>query len=133
MYLIDTDVAVHLRDGTVEITDRIGRLAVRPRLAMMTWVELEGGVHAHPRLAALRRAGVDQLARLLEVVPMDGAVVAAYGEIVAARGFVRSRIIDRLIAATAIVHGLTLITINGADFHDIPGLALEIWPSPEAQ
>lgn len=133
MHLIDTDVAVHLRDGTAEITERIGRLPVRPRLALMTRVELEGGVHARPHLMALRRAGVDQLIRLLEVVPMDGAVVAAYGDIVAACGFLRSRIIDRLIAATAIVHGLTLITINGADFRDIPRLSLEIWPAPEAQ
>lgn len=67
------------------------------------------------------------------VVPFDASVVASYGEIVRALGYSRARLIDRLIAATAIVHDLMLITINGDDFRDIPDLALEIWPDPAAQ
>lgn len=67
------------------------------------------------------------------VVPFDASVVASYGEIVRALGYSRSKPIDRLIAATAIVHDLMLITINGDDFRDIPDLALEIWPDPAAQ
>jgi predicted nucleic acid-binding protein len=42
----------------------------------------------------------------------------------------RSRILDRMIAAQAISTGITLITMNGDDFRDIPGLNLEVWPSP---
>jgi len=38
-----------------------------------------------------------------------------------------------MIAATAMVQGLTLVTINGDDFRDIGGLSLDIWPSPAAQ
>ena len=36
-----------------------------------------------------------------------------------------------MIAAQAIAIGATLITMNGSDFQDIPGLTLEIWPSPQ--
>jgi predicted nucleic acid-binding protein len=69
----------------------------------------------------------------LGVVDFEQEAATAYREILETRGFVRSRIVDRMIAATAIAHDLTLITINGADFRDIPGLALEVWPSPAAQ
>lgn len=61
----------------------------------------------------------------------DQNVVAAYGAVIRVLGFSRPRILDRLIAATAIVYDLTLVTINGADFRDIPGLKLEVWPTPD--
>lgn len=38
---------------------------------------------------------------------------------------VRSRLIDLMIAATALEHGLTLATNNAADYRDIPGLLIE--------
>lgn len=37
---------------------------------------------------------------------------------------VRSRAMDLIVAATAIEHGLTLVTRKKADYHDIPGLSL---------
>ena len=37
---------------------------------------------------------------------------------------VRPRALDLMIAATAIEHGLTLVTQNKADYQDIPGLSL---------
>ncbi len=54
-------------------------------------------------------------------------MATAYGRIVGEAEFSRRKIIDRMIAATAIVQDLTLITTNGADFDDIAGLKLEIW------
>ena len=133
MHLIDTDIAIHLRDGTGDVFALVNALPALPCISLMTWVELEGGVGAKPALAARRRSLVAALLKILNVIPLEGAAVESYGRIVAAQGFARSRIIDRLIAATAIVNGLTLITINGADFRDIPGLALDIWPAPAAQ
>ena len=34
---------------------------------------------------------------------------------------------DRLIAAHALSHGLTVVTANVADFADVPGLLVEDW------
>lgn len=133
MYLVDTNVAIELRDGNPVVAARLATLTSRPGLSLLTLVELEGGVYSRPELSRSRRNAVDALLGRLNVVAFDARTVVAYGRIVAACGFSRRRILDRLIAATAIVNDLTLITINGADFADIPGLKLEIWPSPTAQ
>ncbi len=37
---------------------------------------------------------------------------------------VRSRALDLITAATALEHGLTLVTRNTADYQDVPGLLL---------
>jgi predicted nucleic acid-binding protein len=130
MYLIDTNIAIELRDANPTIFARMAALESRPRMSLLTLVELEGGVYSRPELAQPRRVALDALLRRLTVEAFDADVVAAYGRIVAACGFSRPRILDRLIAATAIVNDLTLITSNGGDFADIPGLKLEIWPAP---
>ena len=105
----------------------------RPSLSLLTLVELEGGVYSRPDIMRARRIALDALLRRLDVAPFDARTVAAYGRIVAACGFSRRRVLDRLIAATAIVNDFTLITSNGDDFRDIPGLKLEVWPSPAGQ
>jgi tRNA(fMet)-specific endonuclease VapC len=45
------------------------------------------------------------------------------------KGIVVSRI-DLLIASVALVHGLTLVTHNTADFQAVPGLSLDDWLTP---
>jgi tRNA(fMet)-specific endonuclease VapC len=131
--LIDTNVAIHLRDGDPDIVGRIAALDEPPTISIVTRIELEGGLSAKPHLAEIRRRA--QIEMLDEIVTLDFeiAMVEVYRRILGATGYSCSRVLDRMIAATAIVHGLTLITINGADFRDIPGLSLEIWPSPAPQ
>lgn len=124
MYLIDTNIAIFLRDVNPEISNCIDALASRPKISLLSWVELEGGIYADPGNAIARRVNLDALLELLDILPVDAAIVTVYGRIVAACGFSRPRIIDRLIAATAIVNDLTLITINADDFRTIPDLKL---------
>lgn len=93
---------------------------------------MEGGVYAHPKLQAERRLTLDTLLETVTVLAFDSSVVAIYRDIVARIGFSRRKVSDRMIAATALAHDLTLITINGRDFADIPGLRLDVWPSPDA-
>ncbi|WP_374942450.1 PIN domain-containing protein [Sphingomonas sp.] len=128
--LIDTNIAIHLRDGDADVTARIVARRERPAISLVTLVELEGGIYAHPERIEGRKRGVVSLLRRVTVEPVDRVVVEAYGNIARHLGFSRRLILDRLIAATAIVHDLTLVTINGDDFRDIPRLRLEAWPAP---
>lgn len=51
----------------------------------------------------------------------------AYGRIVAHAGYSRRKLLDRMIAAQALVHRAALVTLNADDFTDVPGLKLEAW------
>ncbi len=126
-WLLDTSVAILLRDADSAVDERIAGLERVPTLSIVTLIELEGGIHARPDLAARRRMAVDALVKTLGVVDFDAACAAAYRGILEAAGFSRRKIIDRMIAATALAHGFSLITLNGQDFRDIPGLHLETW------
>lgn len=106
---------------------RIASLQDIPSISAVTKVELEGGVHANPEMSGNRRRALDVLLRRLTIIDFNSYMADRYGQIVAEVGFNRRKIIDRMIAATALVHHLTLITTNGDDFADIDGLKLEIW------
>ena len=130
-WMIDTDVAIHLRDHHPAITERLRDVAPGPSLSIISQVELENGILAQPALARERRLAVDLILANIIVHPFDADTLAVYRSMIAEIGYSRPRVADRMIAATAIAHGLTLITINGRDFRGIPGLRLEIWPSPD--
>ena len=125
--LIDTNIAIYLRDGAPMILERVAALAEPFAISIITRVELEGGIDREPMVASRQRAKLDELIAAVEVLDFGAREAAAYGRIVAAAGYSRNRILDRMIAATAIVHGAPLITINGDDFRGIDGLRLEIW------
>jgi tRNA(fMet)-specific endonuclease VapC len=126
-FLLDTSVAIYLREGFPEIMRRVDALPRKPFLSVVTRVELEGGVYAHPDERERRRIAVDALLTMLPILDFDFEMSEVYGHIVAQSGFSRRKTIDRMIAATALVGSMTLITTNGDDFADIDGLKLEIW------
>ena len=66
--------------------------------------------------------------RKFEVVDFDADMATVYGTIIQRHGFSRRKIIDRMIAATAIARRAVLITANASDFAEIEDLKLEIWP-----
>lgn len=126
-WIIDTCIAIDLRDSRGDAVARITGLPARPVISAITKVELEGGVYHDPVHMARRRRALDLVLRDIEVVDFDSTMADVYGAIVAKHGFNRRKVIDRMIAATAIVRGLTLITSNGADFREIDGLNLLVW------
>lgn len=128
--LLDTDVAIHIRDGVAPLIQALITRAEPAFLSTPTLIELEAGPHARPELAEVRRVGLALLLARFPIVDLSRSVVDAYATIMRDRGYSRRKVFDRLTAATAIVHDLSLVTINGPDFRDIPGLKLEVWPSP---
>jgi tRNA(fMet)-specific endonuclease VapC len=126
-YLLDTSIAIYLREGFTDIVRRVEDLPQKPFLSVVSRVELEGGVYAKNEEQEERRVAVDAMLRLLPVIDFDFEMSEVYGFILAQSGFSRRKIIDRMIAATALVGGMTLITTNGDDFADVDGLKLEIW------
>jgi tRNA(fMet)-specific endonuclease VapC len=105
-------------------------LANRPGvslLSIVSRVELEGGVYKVPSEAMARRERLDAMLAGVEVLPFSTVEAEAYGVILATCGFSRSRILDRMIAATAMAAGVPLATLNPRDFGDIPNLRMEDW------
>jgi tRNA(fMet)-specific endonuclease VapC len=126
-YLIDTNVAIQLRDGDPIVSSRIAALDDAIVMSIVSRVELEGGVYRIPEDSYARRARLDALLAAIPVLAFDDAAAAAYSAIVASAGYSRRKLLDRMIAAQAIVHRATLVTMNGSDFEDVRGLSLLRW------
>jgi predicted nucleic acid-binding protein len=127
IYILDTNVAIHLRDGDETITAKIATLDGAVLLSIITRVELESGVYRDPAQTAVRRPRVDAMLAVLPVLAFDDAAGDAYRAIVEICGYSRRKLLDRMIAAQALVHRAALVTRNGDDFRDVPGLALLEW------
>lgn len=129
-FIIDTNVAINLRDGEAGVAARIRQLSLQPMISALTRVELEGGVYRNPDEAAVFRSRLDLMLTQFEQLPFTSEEASVYGRIVEQCGYSRAKVIDRMIAATAIVAGATLITLNPRDFRAIHGLQLEDWSIP---
>jgi len=128
--IIDTDIAIHWRDGDPHVRELLASLPMLPAISVVTHVELENGVYRDPAQTERRRARVDSLLARLTVLDFKREATAMYSQIVARHGFSRWRTTDRMIAATALLHNATFVTMNGQDYRDIPKLRLTVWPSP---
>lgn len=125
--MLDTSVAVHVRDGDQGVMARVDAIVSRILLPIVTRVELEGGVYRVKGREAIRRERLDLMYQTFECVDFDERCAAAYAAIVAASGYSRRKLLDRMIAAQALVHSATLATKNPGDFSDVPGLTVEAW------
>jgi tRNA(fMet)-specific endonuclease VapC len=126
-YLIDTNIAIHARDGTDAVLDKLAEHDGDVLLSALSLAELQRGLYRDPAFTAIRRVRLEVLLRGIPVLPFDASAAEAYGRIIAQCGWVRGRDYDRMIAAHAISSGSVLVTANAADFRDIPGLSLENW------
>ena len=126
-YLIDTNIAIHARDGTDAVLDKLVEHDGAVLLSALSLVELQRGIYRSPADTVIRRMRLDVLLRHIPVLPFDAAAAEAYGLIIAQCGWVRGRDFDRMIAAHAISTHSVLATNNVADFRDIPSLEIENW------
>ncbi|WP_428156325.1 PIN domain-containing protein [Brevundimonas sp.] len=123
--MLDASVAIHLRDGDPIVRARIEETDETLVFSIITVVELEAGFLDGE--AELRRARMVALLEAINYRPFDSRDAAAYGRIIAHTGYSRRKVLDRMIAAQALVDEATLITRNGDDFREIPGLKLLEW------
>jgi tRNA(fMet)-specific endonuclease VapC len=126
-FLLDTNVAIHLRDGDPGITSRVEQLDGAILMSVVTRVELEGGVHRDTTYASLRRARLDVIFSAIPSLAFGDEAADAYARIVAQAGYSRRKLLDRMIAAQALVHRATLVTLNADDFSDVRDLRLLVW------
>ena len=127
-YLIDSDIVIDLLSDdpvALQLLDRLADTGLS--ISMITYMEVYQGtlVSPDPHAAQVK---LDAF--------LDGVPIAPISDGVARRCAllrtqlqqegkrVRSRALDLLIAATALEHGLTLVTHNLDDYGDIPELSL---------
>ncbi len=128
-YVLDTNILIHLRDGEPEVSRRIAALDGAVMISIISQVELEGGVYRDPSQGHIRRPRLDAILASLPVLAFDEESALAYRQILAASGYSRRKLLDRMMAAQVLVHQATLVTLNTDDFLDIPGLTLLDWSS----
>ncbi len=126
-FLLDTDVAIHLRDGDPAVTEKVSALDDAVLLSIVTRVELEEGVYRDPAYREVRRVRLDTILAAIPTLAFDDAAADTYGAIVASAGYSRRELLDRMIAAQVLVHRAQLMTMNAGDYADIPGLSPLAW------
>jgi len=125
--MLDTDVAIHLRDRDPLVMDRVEALDEPVMISIVTRIELEGGVHANPAVSAIRRTRLRTMLATLPTVPFGDEAADAYGAVLDAVGFSRRKVLDRMIAAQALTLRAAVVTMNADDFNDVPGLGVIAW------
>ena len=126
-YLIDTNIAIHARDGTDTVLNKLAEHGREVLLSALSLTELQRGIYRDSNFTAIRQARLEVLLRGLPILSFDAAAAVAYGRIITQCGWARGRDYDRMIAAHAIGSGCILVTNNEADFRDIPNLSIENW------
>ena len=130
-FLIDTDIcSAHLRN-----VRGVGARFVQHGGQLCISAVSLGELYAWASRAKSPPRHLEGLIALLSdmtILEVDNEVARRFGQ-------VRGRMLDRgqivpgmdlLIAATALVHNLTMVTHNTRHFADIPGLAIEDWLAP---
>lgn len=121
MYLLDTNVVSELRrprphGGVVAWLDGVADEALH--LSAVTVGELQSGVEItrerDSEKAESIEAWIDALASTWNVLPMDARTFRVWARLMHRRS--EALIEDAMIAATAVVHGLVVVTRNVRDF-----------------
>jgi len=130
-YLLDTNiVSAYIERPTApahRFTQHWGRL----NIPTMVLAELHAWANLRPNPASII-GPINVLLPALGILDFDSVCADEFGRLrcqLVRRG-VTVDPADLVIASTALVHGLTLVTHNTSDFRVIPGLRLEDWLIP---
>lgn len=134
MYLLDTNVVSELRrprpHGAV-----VGWIETVPddqlHVSAVTLGELQAGVEITREQdfskATAIEAWIEAIADLYNVLPLDGACFRAWARLMHRKS--DDLVMNALIAATAMVHDLTVVTRNVRDFQRLGGTTFNPWRS----
>jgi predicted nucleic acid-binding protein len=100
-------MSIHLRDGDPMVAQKVATLGGAILISVVTRVELEGGDYREPAHAHIRRARLDVMLSAIPALAFDDLATKTYGAIVASAGYARRKILDRMIAAQALVRRAT--------------------------
>ena len=121
-YLLDTNVLIDYWRGfppAVQfVDDLLDRATEQVLVSVITVAEAFSGQSSLDRN---KRSDIDVLLRLVTPVDVDVAIAVRGGELRRDFGI---EMTDALIAATAIAHGLALVTRNAKHFQNVPTLAI---------
>ena len=129
-YVIDTNIAVALLEQRAEVTERVALLtSLDVGLPVIVLAELLFGARRSRRVDA-NVERVERLAEILPVLPVTRPIAERYASLRAAvteRGRPKGDF-DLVIACTALEHGATLVTNDGALKDGVIGeLRVEDW------
>lgn len=124
MMLIDSDVLVWMTRGHAGAVQRLAQL-LPWQLSAVTYIELVQGCRSKTEMAQIKKGLIMSQANILPVTPgITDKAMALIDSHALANGL---QLGDALIAATALEHGLTLLTGNRKHFAKLPGLSLEVF------
>lgn len=122
-FLLDTNICIYLLNPLDrEVALRVAGHMAHYEAGVMAISAITVGELLVGAQKSGTEAGVRQFINEFTVLPFDQASADCYAQLPFRRAS-----FDRLIGATALAHGLTVITNNEADFADIPGLKVENW------
>jgi tRNA(fMet)-specific endonuclease VapC len=130
-FLIDTDIASAYVRGVGQVQNRFLQYTGRLYVSAIMVAEIKMWILRSntPAKFVQEFQGLQQQTQFLGV---DDAVAQKAGEVgaVLLDNGLTVATPDLLIAATALVHALTLITHNTSDYANVPGLSLDDWLVP---
>jgi tRNA(fMet)-specific endonuclease VapC len=130
-FLVDTDICSAYLKGDRRVWNRFMQSSGGLQGSTITVGELfTWALRANAPPARLQ--GLLDLLKDLTVLPVTVDVARKFGEVRA--GLLDQGLsvpeMDLLIASTALVHGLTMVTHNVADYANVPGLTVVDWLIP---
>jgi tRNA(fMet)-specific endonuclease VapC len=130
-HLLDTNIcSAHMR-RPVGLAHRFFQYAGGITIATVVLAELYAGAYKHPNPPKLL-ALITDLLHEVTVLDFDSKCAEQFGKLQGGllQQGITVPVADLMIAAVALVHNLTLVTNNTADFQNIPGLRLDDWLKP---
>jgi tRNA(fMet)-specific endonuclease VapC len=128
-YMLDTNMCIYLmKRQPAEVAERFAHCLVgEVVMSAVTLAELEYDVACSGDGEERNRLALDLLLEDIPSAPFDSGAARISGPIRRTTRDKKRDALDKLIAAHAIAHAVTLVTNNEADFAGYPGLRFESW------